>query len=437
MLHHIHRRIRPRIRRRIRPRVLWGVWLLALGLAACAPRPVEPPESSAAGVTGGDSAESAPSPAASTPTAPPAQPSATPAPAEATTDDRPATLRNVTRGWNTNWALHSIDYSEILSGGPPRDGIPSIDDPEFITPDEAADWLADVEPVIALTINGDSRAYPLQILTWHEIVNDTVGGVPVIVTFCPLCNSAVVFERVLDGEPVTFGTSGLLRNSDLIMYDRKTESLWQQFTGEAIVGDKTGALLTFLPSSLISFADFRTAHPDGVVLSRNTGFNRNYGRNPYVGYDGLGNTPFLFTGVVDGRLPAMARVATVALGDSYVAYPYATLETLGVINDTQAGRDLVVFFQPGTASALGAAAIAEAEDVGATGVFDPAVDGQKLTFRVEDGATVDDQTGSRWNIRGQAVAGPLAGAQLTQLVSADHFWFSWAAFRPDTIIYEP
>ena len=157
-----------------------------------------------------------------------------------TEDDRSSRLQSATRGWNTNWNKHTIDYDELLSGGPPRDGIPSIDEPEFVSPDEAEEWLADNEPVIALEIDGDARAYPLQILTWHEIVNDTVGGVPVAVTFCPLCNSAITFDRRLDGEIYEFGTSGLLRNSDLVMYDRTTESLWQQFTGEAIVGDLVG-----------------------------------------------------------------------------------------------------------------------------------------------------------------------------------------------------
>ena len=185
-----------------------------------------------------------------------------------TEDDRSARLASLTSAWNTNWERHTIQYDEILSGGPPRDGIPSIDNPQFIRPEEAEAWLAAVEPVIALEINGEARAYPIQILTWHEIANDVVGDVPVAVTFCPLCNSAITFDRRFQGETLEFGTSGLLRNSGLIMYDRTTESLWQQFTGEGIVGDLAGEELTFLPSRLISFADFVQAYPDGVVLSR-------------------------------------------------------------------------------------------------------------------------------------------------------------------------
>jgi hypothetical protein len=355
-----------------------------------------------------------------------------------TNDDRSTTLARLTSSWNTNWERRTVSTDEIMSGGPPRDGIPPIDDPNFISPAEAAEWLADNEPIVIFEHDGDARAYPLQILTWHEIVNDEVGGLPVSVTFCPLCNATVVFDRRLGDTVYDFGVSGLLRNSDLIMWDRQTESLWQQFTGEGIVGDLAGAQLRFLPSAIISFADFRAAHPDGLVLSRETGFNRRYGQNPYVGYDTVGQNPFLFTGEVDGRLPAMVRVITLSLDDEVdIAYPLPTLAEMGVINDEQAGQPIVVFHAPGTSSALGAAVIADAEDVGATGVFDPVLDDQHLTFRAENGRFIDEQTNSTWNILGQAESGPLAGSQLNRLVHADHFWFSWAAFKPDTIIYSP
>lgn len=355
-----------------------------------------------------------------------------------TTDDRSSNLTSLTRSWNTNWNRRIISTDELLSGGPPRDGIPSIDDPQFVTPEEAEEWLAGNEPVIAVDLNGDARAYPLQILTWHEIVNDTVGDVPLIVTFCPLCNSAIVFERTLDGEPVEFGTSGLLRNSDLVMYDRKTETLWQQFTGKGLIGDKAGEQLTFLPSAIISFDNFREAHPDGMILSQETGFGRSYGRNPYAGYDTIGSNPFLFDGELDERLPAVARVVTVSLPNGInVAYPLDVLIDEGVINDAQGEQNLVVFHVGGTASALGAPVIADAEDVGATGVFDPMLDGQLLTFRKEGNTILDNETGSTWNIAGQAIEGELAGQQLERMIHADHFWFSWAAFRPETIIYQP
>jgi hypothetical protein len=337
-----------------------------------------------------------------------------------------------------------VSYDEILSGGPPRDGIRSIDAPKFVSNDEAADWLAGNEPVITLDLNGDARAYPLQIITWHEIVNDTVGGVPAVITFCPLCNSALAFDRQVGDQVFEFGVSGLLRNSDLIMYDRTTETLWQQFTGDGIIGELTGERLTFLPTSIVSFADFREAHPDGQVLSRDTGLRGNYGSNPYAGYDtydhvlSAGGNLALFQGQADDRLEPAARVVTVSLDEQGIdiAYPYSLLEQAGVVNDNRGGQDLAVFFTPGTSSALGAQVIADAADVGATGVFDPNLDGQKLTFRVEQGQILDDQTGSLWNILGQATEGALAGQELEDIVHGDHFWFSWAAFKPDTVIYQ-
>lgn len=205
-------------------------------------------------------------------------------------------LRATTLNWKTDFTKTNIDLSEIISGGPPKDGIPSIDEPRFESIAAARSWLADQSPVIALEIGGDARAYPLAILIWHEIVNDTVGGVPVVVTFCPLCNTALVFERRIDGRVLDFGTTGNLRHSDLVMYDRQTESWWQQAIGEGIVGEYTGRRLTFLPAQIVSLSDFEATYPAGRVLSRETGYRRDYGRNPYVGYDRVDQRPFLFSG---------------------------------------------------------------------------------------------------------------------------------------------
>lgn len=335
--------------------------------------------------------------------------------------------------WKTDWSRHTVLYDEIISGGIPRDGIRSIDAPEFLSYDKASEWLADTEPVMAVEIDGDARAYPLSILTRHEIVNDVVGGIPVAVTFCPLCNSGLVFDRRVDGEVYEFGVSGLLRNSDLIMYDRTTESLWQQFTGEGIVGEHAGDRLDFIPSSIVSYADFREAYPDGVVLSN---MGRPYGWNPYEFYDQGTRRPFLFYGELDDRLPLMLRVVGLNVGGESKAYPYSVLSEERVVNDVVGGQDVVIFFKFGTNSALGAPIIAEAQDVGAATVFDPNLNGQKLTFRFDGGAFVDEETGSIWNLLGQATSGDLAGESLTPLTHSDHFWFSWAAFYPDTEIYE-
>lgn len=343
-------------------------------------------------------------------------------------------VRFSTQYWTTNFCLHSIPYAEIFSGGPPPDGIPPIDSPKFESIASADNWLDDREPVIIFQESGDVRAYPLQILMWHEIVNDTVGSRPVVVTFCPLCNTALVFERpTLAGELLTFGTSGNLRNSDLVMYDRQTESWWQQFSGEAIVGDLIGTQLTFLPAAIISWADFKIQNPDGQVLSVDTGFNRSYGSNPYVGYDDINQSPFLYAGELDDRLLPMERVLGVLLPDGNgSAYTFARLSEEQVINDTLGETPIVVFWKAGTASALDSSSIASGNDIGSTGVFLSTLDGQTLTFISNgDGIFQDEQTGSSWIHSGLAVDGSLQGSRLDALPHHDTFWFAWAAFVPD------
>jgi len=332
----------------------------------------------------------------------------------------------------TNFCKHSVDYDSIISGGPPPDGIPPIDNPTFEEIQSADEWLEDIEPVIAFEINGDARAYPLQIMTWHEIVNDSVGGEPVVVTFCPLCNTALAFERPeIDGELLTFGTSGNLRNSDLVMYDRQTESWWQQFSGEAIVGDLTGTQLQFLPASIKSWEDFKTTYPEGQVLSIETGFNRDYGRNPYVGYDDINSSPFLFQGEVDDQLPPMARVVGILNeeGESR-SYPLARVQEERVINDRLGEQPIVVFWKSGTASALDTRSIPEGDNVGSTGVYTAQVGEQRLTFTPQgEDFFQDTETGSTWNLFGEAVEGELAGEQLEPIPHHDTFWFVWSTFQ--------
>ncbi len=338
----------------------------------------------------------------------------------------------------TDFSKHTVPYSEILSGGPPKDGIPAIDDPKFVSIEEADTWLSPVEPVILFQIGDDTRAYPLQVLTWHEIVNDTVGEVPVVVTFCPLCNTAIAFERNVNERVLDFGTTGRLRFSNLIMYDRPTETWWQQATGEAIAGELTGTQLVFRPASIISWADFKEAHPDGRVLSRDTGFSRPYGRNPYAGYDDVRSSPFLYRGPeTPGVLPPVARVLTVDLNGEAVAYPYDVLRDVQVVNDTVGGSEIVVLWAAGTASALDSSRLADGRDVGAASAYARDLDGRSLTFSFDGARIVDDETGSEWNVLGQAIGGALAGKTLTPVVAVNHFWFSWAAFKPDTRIYQP
>ncbi len=338
-------------------------------------------------------------------------------------------------GWRTNFDKHSVSMAEIRSGGPPKDGIPALDHPKFVGVSEAGRWLKPVEPVIALTIGGQDRAYPLQILVWHEIVNDTVGGVPVTVTFCPLCYTAIAFDRRAANRVLDFGTTGNLRKSDLVMYDRQTESWWQQAIGQAIIGDLTGTQLTILPAAIVSWDAFRTEHPEGTVLSKDTGFSRAYGINPYTGYDSANTQPFLFDGKPDGRLAPKEHVVTVSLGGEDIAYPYTLLKKRGVVNDTVGGTPIVVFYRPGASSALDAGSVSDGFDLGATGVFSPQLDGRRLTFEASGSDFLDSESGSRWNVLGRAVSGPLAGRRLDPIVHGDDFWFAWAAFKPATRVY--
>lgn len=377
-----------------------------VAVAACGQMPEEAPEEKAepAATSQAEAAQPTPSP------------------------DLPPNIQFSTLGWKTDFSKHSVPLDEISSGGPGKDGIPSIDYPQFNSVDKA--FYADTEPVVVVEVNGEAKAYPIEILIWHEIVNDTLGGVPATVTFCPLCNTAIAFDRRLDGTVYDFGVSGNLRYSDLIMYDRQTESWWQQITGTAIVGELTGKKLTSIPASIVSFADFQSTYPKGLVLSSETGYMRNYGSNPYPGYDNISRSPFLFFEPVDGRLPAMERVVTVSLNGEDAAYPFDLLTKQKVVEDTVGGEPIVVFHQPGVDSPF------SATDIGAASVFAPTLDGKTLKFKVNDNGTiVDTETQSQWNVLGRAISGPLEGKQLQSIVNGNHFWFAWAVFKPETRVF--
>ena len=274
----------------------------------------------------------------------------------------------------------------------------------------------------------------MQILIWHEIVNDTVGDIPLAVTYCPLCNSAVAVDRRADDRTLSFGTSGMLYQSSLVMYDRQTESLWTHFTGEAVVGVLTGTELERYPVATVSWSEWLEANPEGLVLSRDTGVDRDYGANPYPGYDDVDTAPFLFSGESDGRLAAKERVVGTGGDTDPTAIRLEPLLANGVIAFEMAGEEAVAWALPGTTSALEGSDVAGGRDVGATGVFRATLDGQLLTFvRIADGF-VDNETGSRWSVLGRATDGPLAGRRLEALPHVDTFWFAWAAFAPETVL---
>ena len=287
--------------------------------------------------------------------------------------------------FETDGLKHSVPLNEIIGGGPPKDGIPSIDNPKFISPNQASDWLEDDEPGIAFSNNGINRFYPFQILVWHEIVNDTVSDQQVLITYCPLCLSGIVFDPWVLGERVEFGTSGKLWQSNLVMYDRKTDSLWSQILGQAIAGELTGTKLKVLPYDQMRFGRWKNLNPNGEVLSRETGASRFYGVDPYGDYYTVPETIFP-TSPQDDRLEPKDYVLGIVINDKTKAYFPEAVKREGVVTDEFAGKTVVAKYEP---------------DIDAVRIF------EKL------------ENGSLQRIN------PLGG-----------FWFSWVAAHPNTELYK-
>jgi hypothetical protein len=273
-----------------------------------------------------------------------------------------------------------VDPEKIVSGGPPKDGIPSIDNPKYVTVQEADQWIQDNELVLAIIYKDVKRVYPLQIMVWHEIVNDEIAGDPILITYCPLCGSGIAYKRTIEGEVVEFGTSGKLYNSNLVMYDRKTNSYWTQIDGLAIVGELTGMRLDAVSIDTVVWRDWKKTHPDSEVLSQITGYTRAYGRDPYGSYY---EDSFLFFPVEneDSRIHPKTVVFGIEVKGQYKAYPEETLKEEGTIEDTINGVRLRV----------------ERTEAGVVTVTD-------LDTGVE-------------------------------IVKERDFWFAWYAFHPDTGLY--
>lgn len=351
----------------------------------------------------------------------------------------PQHLEPMAAAWNTDFSKTTIDLNELLVGIPvsdPRDRIPPIDSPQF-EPVSQSDWLEGQEPGVLVEIGSDARFYPLSIMTRHEIVNDKVGGVPVAVTYCPLCNTAVTFDRRFEGKTLRLGVSGLLRNSDLVMWDNETHTLWQQVTGEAIVGEQAGKSLTLLGSAIVRWADFEKGHPDGQALRSDQGFGRNYGFNPYEFYSSRERPYNFYRGEIDDRFPALERVVGLTLGGLEKAYPFSLIREARVVHDRVGDQPVVVFWGASdTADALDSGVIAEGAGIGTAVAYSPIVDDQELTFEpAGDTEFVDNPTGTTWTILGKAIDGELEGEQLELLAHRNEFWFAWQAFFPDADVW--
>jgi hypothetical protein len=315
-----------------------------------------------------------------------------------------------------------VPLDQIVSGGPPPDGIPSIDNPKFISVQEADRNLEDLELVLGLNIDSDVRVYPLQIMVWHEIVNDKVGNTPVAVTYCPLCFTNQVFNRTMnDGKTLEFGTSGKLYNSNLLMYDRTTKSLWSQAMSQAIVGKFAGIKLERIPFDVAYWKDWKQLYPESKVLSTDTGSSRPYGADPYGDYYTNGDILFPVSGG-DDRLGLKEIVNGFEDEGQYKAYRQQDVEKKKVVNDQVNGKPVVLFsLYPFM-----------------TRAYNPIVDGQTILqfeYNAKNTTFVDKQTRSQWNFDGKAIDGQMRGAQLIRLPFDQGFWFEWVGFHPATKLY--
>ena len=317
----------------------------------------------------------------------------------------------------TDGVKHIIPLDKIKGGGPPKDGIPSIDDPVFATADNAH-FMSDSDTVIGLEINGEVRAYPLFILVWHEIVNDVVGGVPVSVTYCPLCYTNQVFERVIDGKMVEFGTSGKLYNSNLLMYDRLTESYWSQALGMAVKGELTGYELNLIPFDVITWGDWKKIYPDTLVLTTDTGHIRSYATDPYGDYYTEPRIIFPVSNN-DDRMHPKEIILGFGLEGIRKAYKQNDVESNTLINDFVGPIPLLLvsLFSENSRA------------------FERTVDGNVLDFVFVEGKIIDIQTNSEWNYDGLSISGIYEGKQLQRIPIEPGFWFEWAAFHPQTLVY--
>lgn len=333
--------------------------------------------------------------------------------------------------WKTNFQEFSVSPDDIVSGGTGRDsGIVPIDAPVFVTVSTAQILFEVYEPVIVLDYYGAERAYPLNILTMHEIVNDMIVDIPIAVTFCPLCNSAMVYRREVNGRVLRMGVSGNFYGNNFLMYDDLTESWWYQFTGEALVGDFTGENLEIVPSQVVGFHTYLERYPEGLILTGDANMlDINYDLTPYDGYEN-GQSPILSHDEYDPRLGAMARVLSTQINDTPIAYPFDVLREIGVINDNVNGQALVVFWQPGAAGIT-----SDTTNVGQAAAFGREVRGEILSFRYENGRIFDNESDSEWNIFGEAIAGELEGETLYNYQCFTHFWFAWSSAHPDTLVY--
>jgi len=313
-----------------------------------------------------------------------------------------------------------IDESQLVSGGPGLDGIPALNNPAVVSGRDADSFLAPDALVLGVVAGGEARAYPHPIFWWHEIVNDVLGGVPLVVSYCPLTGSGLVYDPVIDGQLLDFGVSG---------FDRATESLWSQMRVQSICGSFSGTTPTLLPVVQSTWEAWKALYPDTTVVSFATGFPRDYNQYPYGNYDLIGDTSLLFPqSVIDDRRPLKELVLGISEGQVSRAYPYGTLGPRAAVNDVVGQRAVLVLFDEGAQMAV---------------AFDRDVEGQRLSFDIAGEPADfpfrvrDRESGSLWDLTGVAREGPLVGARLEPVAAYSAMWFAWAAFQSGTELFAP
>ncbi len=347
--------------------------------------------------------------------------------------------REINHPWKTDFSKKEVELGEFMALLPP-DGIPPIDEPTFIQISDALDsFLLKDEPVIIVPYNGQAKAYPLSILMYHEIVNDSIGDFKFTVSYCPLCNASLVFNRNLEANGIhytlDFGVSGMLRGSDMVMWDRQTQTWWQQIMGRGLVGELSGVDLEIIPAQIMSAKQFAENYSKGLCLNLPEE-SEQYGMNPYVNYDGVENAaPRLFFEEIDGRLRPTERVVTLQSTNNSIAFPLSILSETRIINSSFNGEEVVLFHQDGQLSVMDKADISESKDIGTVAAYSRRVDGKEISFHWDGKTFLDDQSKSTWDIYGNCVKGKMKGQQLTKLVYGVHFAFAWLHFYPSTEIY--
>jgi len=335
------------------------------------------------------------------------------------------------QGWQTDFQERNVTLGE-LTVWQDRDTTPPLDAPIYAAI-KSVNWLHDDDSVIALEMNGEWRAYPLAMLVNHQIVNDIMQGIPIAVTYCPLCNSAVVFNRRVGDHVLRFGVSGATRNNGFLMWDDYTQSWWQQFTGEAIMGAYMGTRLEVLPSKIVTWSAYTKWHTMGRVLvaDKNQG-QLAYSPEKIAWFGSIDPAPYIDK-PLDKRLPPKERVLATILEGSAVAYPFSLLTASGVINDVIGDQAVAAFWQ--SAHLEKDNAIEPSQDTGMAVLFYRVVNGQTLTFVQQADTIIDTETGSTWTIFGEAVKGPLKNTRLEQVSGSAYYWFAWINSYPETRLY--